>query len=712
MLTKILFHPSIFAVLFLGAFLLNTYVVFSDTIGFLLMILYFSVYGFEIGTAVARQEKGLVRWWIGCVTLLSLIMLSLSAAYYFATVPKELAHLLILLTPPCVGFLRKHARTPTLFERFHQTWKEHKHKIPRSVFVGMAILLLTSAILTQKLASSGITDAVRSPWERLDGSILLLFGISALLLFAMLIGGKQRALLLPASSVVLFLFIALALLVFPIGYGFDSFIHRATEQHIAQFGTITPKPFYYIGQYALVLFLHHGFLFPIDIADAFVLPVLTAVLLPMAWYSAAVHITKKRDLATTTLIGLFFIPLSSFIVTTPQGLANLLTLLLILSSVPYLFESERPRLWFPALLALLTLIVHPIAGLPAVLYFALLCVDPDRAPVALRNLARGASIAILGIASVILPASFLMNSMLSGQTLTIKWSALNPLYLLAGLNLHVFFENQFNPLLDFAYVYGKNALLILTLVSLVAWLSYHKDLPKRTRIPLLIALALSVNYLIMKTAVDFSFLISYERLNYADRLLPLAAFFLLPFFLLGIGHFFSNLNSRPLALKAAVIVLAAASATSAFYMAYPRRDAYETSRAFNTSAADIAAVQLIEQWANGEPYIALANQSVSAAAIKEIGFRYYGSLFFYPIPTGEALYEQFLKMNETPTREVARTALDLVPMHGDVFSLFFSVNDYWWDAPRIVETAKTTANDWRAAGGVHIFRYDFKSGSL
>ena len=65
-------------------------------------------------------------------------------------------------------------------------------------------------------------------------------------------------------------------------------------------------------------------------------------------------------------------------------------------------------------------------------------------------------------------------------------------------------------------------------------------------------------------------------------------------------------------------------------------------------------------------------------------------------------------MNATPTRELARETLQLVPMHGDVPLLFFVVNNYWWDASRIIETAKTTADDWRAVGqSVHVFRYDF-----
>jgi hypothetical protein len=361
------------------------------------------------------------------------------------------------------------------------------------------------------------------------------------------------------------------------------------------------------------------------------------------------------------------------------------------------------------LIALATLAIHPIAGLPAMLYFALLAADPERAPKIWQALSKFVFGAIVILASIILPLSFLINALISGQKLSLKLDSLNPIRILSGLNLSLFFENKFSPFLDFVYLYGRNALLIIIIISICAWLIYRKDISKKTRAIVWMIISLTANYLIMKTALDFTFLIDYERLNYATRLVPLIIFFTVPFFILGLGHFLLNLKDRPRSLNIATIALLCAFALSAFYMTYPRRDAYETNRGFNVSAQDQAAVRLVEEWAEGSPYLSLANQSVSAAAIEQIGFRYYGSLFFYPIPTGEPLYQYFLKMNETPTREIAQEALTLVPMHGDVKTLYFFVNNYWWDALRIIETAKTTADDWRAVGNgeVYVFRYEF-----
>ncbi len=408
-------------------------------------------------------------------------------------------------------------------------------------------------------------------------------------------------------------------------------------------------------------------------------------------------------------MGIFLIPLTSFIVTTPQALANLWTLLIILGSIPFLLNDERPGRVLLAIPALAALSIHPISGIPVVLYLVLLFTDPAKSGRSFPVVSRALYWLTFVLASVVLPLSFVANAVIGGQPLGVNWSELNPLKLVQSLNLNLFFENRFAPVLDFVYLYGFNAFLLFLGVSIFAWAVYRKDLSGRMRSIILMIIALTVNYVLLKTVIDFSFLIDYERQNYANRLIPLITFFLVPFFILGMSHLLVNIRSRPLALRATALTLLFAMSLSAFYLSYPRRDAYETHHGFNVGASDVNMVHLIEDWAEGKPYLVLANQSVSAAAIEQIGFRYYGDLFFYPIPTGAQLYQHFLEMNEQPSRDIAERAKDLVPMHGDVNTVFYVVNNYWWLAPQIIETAKTNADDWKSVGGgvVHVFRYDF-----
>jgi hypothetical protein len=704
-------HSTIFALLFIALFVLNTFILHQPAVGLILLIVGIGYFGWEVGGVITQAEKAILRWWLGVFVLLSCVMIVLTICYYLWKVTPDVITVTILLIPPVVLFACRGATHLTIFSHAHDLWHSRRHTIPRKVWLAASMSLLTLTLLVMSLATHPVTEAVRSVWERLPSGVFALFALSTILVFGLLWRGKERALSLTLLCLLVFVFLSVAAIAFPIGFGFDSFIHKATEQHLAEFGTIAPKPFYYIGQYVLVLFLHHGFLIPIDLADTFLVPVLTALLLPAAWFFAAAHITRKGSMAMMCLMGLFLLPLSSFMVTTPQALANLWTLLTILASVPYLLEKEHPRLRVLALTALSTLLIHPIAGIPVLLYFLFLATDPSRTNPRTPKTNRLVRILLIALSCVILPLSFVVNALVSQQALSVDLAALNPLTWLSSFNFTVFFENRFSPMLDLVYLYGLNATLILILFTVFAWKEYRRDLSRRFRAVALTVLALAVNYVLMSTALEFTFLINYERTNYAARLLPLMAFFLAPYLILGLSHLFLNLKTQPLVLRASALVLLTTIAVSSFYLSYPRRDAYETNRGFNVSQSDIDAVYLTEELAQGEPYLALANQSVSAAAIQEIGFRYYGDLFFYPIPTGGELYEQFLRMNESPTQETAQAALQLVPMHGDVSTLFFLVNNYWWESSRIIETAKSTADDWRSVGEgqVYVFRYDFIS---
>ena len=122
----------------------------------------------------------------------------------------------------------------------------------------------------------------------------------------------------------------------------------------------------------------------------------------------------------------------------------------------------------------------------------------------------------------------------------------------------------------------------------------------------------------------------------------------------------------------------------------------------------------IEENAN-ENYIALANQQVSAAALREFGFKKYytpspyqgeggGEVFYYPIPTGGPLYQYYLDMvYKKLSRETMNAAMDLV----GVKKGYFILNKYWWAFPKILEEAKFEADDWKDFGNgeVYVFEY-------
>ena len=693
-----------FSIIFLALYVVNFYNWQSTLLGALLMVLFFVYYGAALGRAVVPQETWLHRSWVGGLLLLSLFMLAGTAIYYFGSIFSELWMFLVLLSPSLIYLVsRKHNHE-------HDTLHDASHKIPSvsiaAVIIGLLMLIISFSILGEIT----ILDSVRSLWECVPLVVFIpVFGL-CLTVVSLAFRGRERAWLLPLIMAALFLFVSLAVFVYPLGYGFDTFIHRATVEHIAENGTITPKPFYYIGQYAATLFFSQAWHLPLSLVDRLLLPLLTALLLPLAWYFGFYHLCENRRATMFSTLGVFLIPLAGFIVTTPQGLANLWTILIILLSIPLLKEQREVSLAALFILGLTALAIHPLAGIPIMMYLALVATGPFANQPPFPHLARSIFWTIAAVGSIILPLAFLVSSKLSGLALSFDWGSLSPTRLFSSLNLEVFFSNRFDAILDFVYLYGFNTTLILIVLSAIAIIVFRQRLPRTLYVPLIMVAMLAINYLVLKTIVDFTFLIDYERSNYADRLIPLATFFLIPYFGLFLLWLWQKLLHKPIAIQAFTITLIAAIITSAFYLTYPRKDNYETSHGFNVGDADMQAVYMIEEMGNEDEYLVLANQSVSAAAIWSFGFKqYYGDIFYYPIPTGGELYNYFLNMNDTPDYDTAEAAMNLVEAN----KLYYVVNDYWWQAPRIIETAKRNADSWISvdAGKVFIFEYNRVSGS-
>ena len=147
-------------------------------------------------------------------------------------------------------------------------------------------------------------------------------------------------------------------------------------------------------------------------------------------------------------------------------------------------------------------------------------------------------------------------------------------------------------------------------------------------------------------------------------------------------------------------------ATVSIYSSYPRRDNFFNSHGVSTNKNDIAAVSWIENDSQGQDYIALANQQVSAAALYQFGFKKYykNDIFFYPVPTGGPLYQYYLKMvYDHPNQENIKAAMDLA----DVKLGYFVLNKYWWAFPKILEEAQAYAQSWEKIGDgeVYVFKY-------
>ncbi len=613
---------------------------------------------------------------------------------------------------------------------------------------------------------------IRSPWEVVSWKLFVLYGIAAASLFVSLISKLPKWLKAIFVFVFTFLSFGTALILYKIGYGFDPFIHRATAKHIAEFGTITPKPFYYIGQYALVLFFHKIFFIPIAWADKLLVPFLASITLPILFYSysseligsvlkgsrsPAWHrltqkigsilrgerpscdresvaikenevdsVPEKQSQSISFLVALcaVLLPFSAFIATTPQSLANLFLLALIFiviisrhsstnenSSQEKNFWNLDFEIWI--LTATAVLLIHPLSGIPALLFLGIIILTEKLK--GWQKYLAGSLAVIFG--SVILPLVFIIRDKTAYQ---FNLSDILP-------SVRFFIENKFDLFRNFVYLYKFNFWLIFLILAAIGFgvLIYKKQ--GKTAVPLVLtSIIIFLNAVFLKIFVNFPGVIIYEQGEYTARLVAVASFFLYPLTIIPAAYFFSRVVEGKILTKIFAVIFITYLAVSSFYISYPRVDKYESTHGFGTSQFDINAVKFIEEQAAGKKYIVMANQAVSAAALQEFGFkdRYYKIVkpnalgaketYFYPVPTGGILYQYYLKMvYDAPTKLNASPAAALVGAE----EIYLVINSYWTNARSLVRQAKENSDEWwvRDNGRIYIFKYlpiDFESKSL
>jgi hypothetical protein len=578
--------------------------------------------------------------------------------------------------------------------------------------IGLALTVaVASWSLLDDLAAVATEKAARSPWDIAPAHFLPVFALLALLIAGSAIGGWLRGAAPWGLAALGLVAVSVALKTYAVGFGFDPFIHRATESAIVQYGLISPKPFYYLGQYALVTLAARVTGWAVGPIDSWLVPALFAAALPLAWWSMRRTLKVSCGGASWAALSLLALPLGSFIMTTPQGVADTLAVMTAFLVLPAAVGSFP--VWPSALAGLTVVSVHPITGIPVMVMVVAVTLSRRVSRLSPRWRVRlGAALAFAGAAS--LPALFIANSYLSGTVVSFDPTPLwKPWLIWQRLVVESPPRRLYSPLLDFAYTWlsARNAVLLLA-IGLGAY-----PLAKRRALwPFAVGGgSAAFAYILLKAFLGFDFLISYERDNYANRLWPIALLLLSPVIASAVAFGTERLRRQTAVIKITASILLVGTTVSSVYLAYPRRDRHDPSRGWSTSRLDIEAVRLIEKDAGNDTYAVLANQSVSAAAIGEFGFagRYVkdpytpeSELYFYPVPTSSPLYDNFLAMNQAKGhRRLADFTLNWLK----VDHLYYVVSSYWYESGSIVPLARKQADAfWNLKNDIFIFKYDFK----
>lgn len=551
------------------------------------------------------------------------------------------------------------------------------------------------------------TLAIRTPWAILpQGTILaFLFIVSSLWLFAWWRRSSTHAWIV---SSLFFLTLALiTVLVYPLGFGFDGFLHRESERLLLTTGTLHPKPLYYIGQYALATWLARTLNLSIQMMDtlllAGIIPLLTATLALRRSHR------PRQEIGVLILALVLLVPLRPWITATPQSLAYLIGLSgLLLASV----SSLTARSWPALILGVWSVAIHPLAGLPLLGGIVLTL---WRSTFAYRPMVRfvGSLVATLGIALVV-PLAFFLNSHAGTQ---VTWHlqdiisldrlrTLKELFISPALRISFF--------ADWANFVEFLAPLLLVLFAVLGSIRKKKSAssteslaetsrPSSSWLTAAGLLTILVAWF-MQQAATFAFLIDYERQDYTARLILVGQLLLIPAAMQGFATVWQRVQRGPALVLWSFLLLAMAWQSGRIYRAFPYHDATHIEHGWNVSAADKEAVRWIDRDAGNEPYTVLADQSVSAAAISELGFkRYVGDVFFYPVPTGGPLYQVFLRAT---SRDVSMDDLRKAAALGESKRVYVVLNSYWWQANDVANRLSSLMGEGRVfgQGDVRVYR--------
>jgi hypothetical protein len=569
---------------------------------------------------------------------------------------------------------------------------------PKNVIFSLSYLLF-SFVAWQQLYLSATTEALRSPWQVTPQLFFVAYALASLcLIFAIRFSKVKTAVWhLLGLSLHFFLSICASLTIYKLGADYDPFIHQANIDLLLKNGQLLPTPIYYLGQYALTIFLNALTKINTATISAYLLPVLASITLPALFYNLGkVFNLKNNLLVTLSCLSLFVLPLKTFTVTTPQAIANLFALTAIVLTI--MAVNKKISLWPAWFAIIIACSTHLIAGLPVAAILAYISIDQiklfNKWP---SKLTASLKIEMLLAAILILPIAFLVNAQKTASQLKVDvidqpWQKLYDLIINAP---SLKFLNYIS-VHDFVYNFSNWRWLFILTLTIAGYFVIKTIAEKKVFTQLVIAFGtLVIASGILTISIDFFSLVSGEKNIYPQRLLELAIYCITPLVFFGAYGLWHKLTEQTRSHEVIAIVLLVTLTTSNLYLNFPRVDRLSENHGYSTSQTDLDTVKFIDKLASEQKYIVLASQPVSAAAINSFSFaHYYNDYFYYPVPTGGRMYQLYedLAFSRVKPSEVINTARYLT----GVQDVYFVLNRYWSGADESIIFYKNTADAWYA----------------
>ncbi|MCF7860014.1 hypothetical protein K9M09_00110 [Patescibacteria group bacterium] len=572
------------------------------------------------------------------------------------------------------------------------------YKISLKFLVPTLISVIGLALALTFAFQARTDQAIISPWTLINPWFFVAIALASITLILAL---SQSAASIYKKILLSFYYLSIfsvAAIIYRLGYGFDPFIHQAAISEINKYGFILPKTPYYLGQYSVIILLHKISGLSLSFLNQWLVPLSSALLLPqLIFYLFPARTDKRMAWLSSPLI--LLLGFSPFIMSSPQNFSYLF----LIATVIFIYKHfSWPLILFTALA---TFAIHPLSGIPALVLAALYLLPQIKIKKSYSNWLKRPEIIFSGLFLTFCLSIWAAAGFSSLKLSSYNLSLLNPLFL-----------NQESFYLNFVYFFINNYFWLILTGAILIFFQRHRIWPSRPleqshslRLLSLAVLAAISAYLISR-GFSFNNLINYEQDNYAARLPVIALILMLPLYWELFYYLVQRAYKQTKTAKIILLALSSLLITISVYASYPRFDNYFNSRGYSTAASDIEAVHLAEDRTQGQAYIALADQQVSAGALREFGFhnRYLEnnnqSIYFYPIPTGGPLYQYYLDMvYKKADRSTMLRAMDFTGVN----RAYLIINKYWWASDKIIAEAKMSADYWEKLddGKIYIFEY-------
>ncbi len=668
----------------------------SPLVGILAGFFYLFFNSKKLGDIFFDKARPSFKNILGLLTIIIYLSLLYTTAYHFYQINDLIFWVALLSIPLAVEIISRS------LNREHYYFTELD--IPNIRLANIKNLILPLIILILDgltfwlLFRRATVEVLRSPWEILDAKFWLLLIVSTILLVIFILHSQQANKPLFLMAVHFLLFSSIALILYPLGFGYDPFIHQANMKIIAETGTLNPRLFLYIGQYGQIFFLSDLWQISLNTINKLFMPFAFSLFWPYTlYYGLRYGLNWPRRMSMICILASLLVGFNFAIMSTPQNLTFLLFAIFIFL-IPVIRKGSI-SLYFGLSLSLAALTIHPLGGIPLLYSVVLLMITKSEFSKLWKSILYYLS--LLG-AAISLPLLLALYQRLAGRS----WQAIltwHPWPLIDFPPLQ--FYSAYSWPLDMLHNLWDNRFwlfFLLLTIGLVLIIKKNKVLFFKRHLTIL-GLLIS-NYLLARLFISFDTQIAYEQTAYLLRITYLISLTALPIILTAFYFWWRPYTEKNnfTWYKLWLTVLTSLLLFVSLYFSYPVYDRYTNSKSFNVTAADLETVTTIEQTAGNQPYIVLANQMVGAAAINTYGFAHYypaGSHdnFYYSMPLGiDNIYQNFLNMIEAKAdRAEALAAMD----KAEVDRLYFVVNNYWHSAKTAISQAKTTADEYFTVSG-------------